>query len=121
MTKFQFDSAREAEAARAFLVTVAVGRERHFDAGEELTELVRSDNLEPVGLIQARRDKPDPATYLGSGKIEEIKTVCEKCDRKATMNLRTVDGKAVYEGDQVQIGDSEYHAVCSYHHANWGE
>lgn len=54
-------------------------------------------------------------------KIEEIKTVCEKCDRKATMNLRTIDGKAVYEGDQVQIGDSEYHAVCSYHHANWEE
>lgn len=77
MTKFQFDSAREAEATRAFLVTVAVGRERHFDAGEELTELVRSDNLEPVGLIQARRDKPDPATYLGSGKIEEIKMLAK--------------------------------------------
>lgn len=77
MTKFQFDSAREAEAARAFLVTVAVGRERHFDAGEELTELVSSDNLEPVGLIQARRDKPDPATYLGSGKIEEIKMLAK--------------------------------------------
>ena len=72
MAKFQFDGAREAEAARAFLVTVAVGRSRHFDAGEELTELVRSDGLEPVGLMQARRDKPDPATYLGSGKIEEI-------------------------------------------------
>lgn len=77
MTKFRFDSTREAEAARAFLVTVAVGRERHFDAGEELTELVRSDNLEPVGLIQARRDKPDPATYLGSGKIEEIKMLAK--------------------------------------------
>ena len=58
-------------------MTVAVGRERHFDAGEELTELVRSDNLEPVGLIQARRDKPDPATYLGSGKIEEIKMLAK--------------------------------------------
>lgn len=53
-------------------MTVALGRERHFDAGEELTELVRSDGLEPVGLMQARRDKPDPATYLGSGKIDEI-------------------------------------------------
>lgn len=72
MAKFQFDSAREAEAARAFLVTVALGRQRQFDAGEELTELVLSDGLQPVGLMQARRDKPDPATYLGSGKIEEI-------------------------------------------------
>ena len=73
MTKFQFDSAREAQAARAFLVTVALGRPALADAAEELSELVRSDALEPVGLLQARRDKPDPATYLGSGKIEEIK------------------------------------------------
>lgn len=72
MAKFQFDSAREQEASRAFLVTVSLGRETHFDAGEELTELVRSDNLLPVGLMQARRDKPDAATYLGSGKIDEI-------------------------------------------------
>lgn len=73
MAKFQFDSAREAKAARAFLVTVAIGRPSLADAAEEMTELVRSDALEPVGLMQARRDKPDPATYLGSGKIEEIK------------------------------------------------
>lgn len=88
MTKFQFDSAREAEAARAFLVTVAVGRERHFDAGEELTELVRSDNLEPVGLIQARRDKPDPATYLGSGKIEEIKMLAKGARADCIVSMR---------------------------------
>ncbi len=80
MAKFQFDSAREAEAARAFLVTVALGRDRHFDAGEELTELVRSDDLEPVGLMQARRDKPDPATYLGSGKIEEISELAKAAE-----------------------------------------
>ena len=77
MAKFPFDSAREAEAARAFLVTVALGRPVLTDAAEELTELVRSDALEPVGLMQARRDKPDPATYLGSGKIEEIKGLAE--------------------------------------------
>lgn len=77
MTKFQFESAREAEAVRAFLVTVAVGRDRFFDAGEELTELVKSDGLEPVGLVQARRDKPDAATYLGSGKVEEIKALAK--------------------------------------------
>ena len=77
MAKFQFDSAREAEAARAFLVTVALGRPALAHAAAELTELVRSDALQPVGLMQARRDKPDPATYLGSGKIEEIKGLAE--------------------------------------------
>ena len=77
MAKFQFDSAREAQASRAFLVTVSIGRQLPFDAGEELAELVRSDGLEPVGLMQARRDKPDAATYLGSGKIEEIKNLAK--------------------------------------------
>ena len=31
-----------------------------------------SDGLEPCGITEAHRDRPDPATYLGSGKIEEI-------------------------------------------------
>ncbi len=82
MTKFLFESAREAELPRAFLVTVALGRERHFDAGEELTELVRSDGLEVVGLMQVRRDKPDPATYLGSGKIEEIEALAKAANAR---------------------------------------
>lgn len=32
----------------------------------------------PVGLTEAHRDKPDPATYLGSGKIEEIATAARE-------------------------------------------
>ncbi len=32
--------------------------------------MAASDGLEPCGLMQAKRDKPDPATFLGSGKIE---------------------------------------------------
>jgi hypothetical protein len=35
--------------------------------------------------------------------IEEIKTICH-CGKKATMNMRIVDGKAIYEGDQVVVG-----------------
>ncbi|MFT9003172.1 MAG: thymidine kinase [Liquorilactobacillus hordei] len=49
-------------------------------------------------------------------KIEEIKTVCQFCNRKATMQLRMVDGKPVYEGEQVQIGGNEsYVSVCRDH------
>lgn len=77
MTKFRFESAREAERPRAFLVTAAVGRTVYADAAEELAELVTSDGLDVAGALSARRDKPDPATYLGSGKIEEIKALAE--------------------------------------------
>lgn len=75
MTKFRYESAREAEPTRAFLVTAAIGRTVWADAGDELAELVRSDDLVPAGFLAARRDKPDAATFLGSGKIEEIKNL----------------------------------------------
>ncbi|MEE1296421.1 MAG: thymidine kinase [Bifidobacterium sp.] len=49
-------------------------------------------------------------------KIEEIKTICQWCDRKATMNLRVSDGFPVRDGAQVQIGGSEsYISVCRRH------
>ncbi len=77
MTVFQIDQAKEI-VPRAYLVCVATGRVNHPDAPEELTELVRSDGLDPVGMMLAKRDKPDPATYLGSGKIEELKYEVEE-------------------------------------------
>ena len=50
--------------------------------------------------------------------IEEIKTTCHFCNSKATQNLKTTGGKAVYEGEQIQIGDEEYFSVCRYHYYN---
>ena len=47
--------------------------------------------------------------------IEEIKTICAKCNHKAIMNLRTVNGKPVTEGDQIVIGDTEYISLCRKH------
>ncbi|GIQ67243.1 thymidine kinase [Xylanibacillus composti] len=46
-------------------------------------------------------------------KIEEIKTICWYCDRKATMVIRLRDGVPVNEGEQIQIGGNEdYKPVC---------
>lgn len=52
-------------------------------------------------------------------KILEKKTVCEVCNRKATMNLRTVNNVAVYEGEQIVVGDEEYHPTCRKCWLNW--
>jgi thymidine kinase len=45
--------------------------------------------------------------------IEEIKTVCWYCDKKAIMNMRCKDGQPVFEGAQIQVGGNEsYIPVC---------
>lgn len=54
---------------------------------------------------------------LYADKIEELKTICWFCHKKAMMNLRMVDGKPEYEGEQIQIGGNEaYYPVCRKHY-----
>ena len=57
------------------------------------------------------------ALLIYADKIEEMKTLCSFCGRKATMNLRLNDGVPVYQGAQVQIGgDDSYLPVCRRHY-----
>ena len=54
---------------------------------------------------------------LLADKIEEMKTICWFCHKKAIMNLRVHDGKAVYTGEQIAIGGNEtYYPVCRKHY-----
>lgn len=56
---------------------------------------------------------------LLADKIDEIKTICHYCKKKATMVLRMEDGKPTYDGAQVQIGGNEsYTSVCRNHYFN---
>lgn len=46
--------------------------------------------------------------------IKELKTIC-KCGQKATQNLRTLNGLAIFEGNQILIdgeSDIQYEGVC---------
>lgn len=55
--------------------------------------------------------------FLLADKLDEIKTICQYCSKKATMVLRTQDGKPTYEGEQIQIGGNEtYIPVCRKHY-----
>ena len=54
---------------------------------------------------------------LYADKIEEMKTICWYCHKKAIMNLRMINGKPIYTGDQIQIGGNEsYVPVCRKHY-----
>ncbi len=72
MVDFQYKKGAEGPL-KVWLVSVAIGREIHRDAALELDELATSCGYQVVGLTEARREKPDPKFFLGSGKIEEIK------------------------------------------------
>ena len=45
--------------------------------------------------------------------LEELKTIC-RCGRKAVFNARTIDGRFVFDGDQVAIDGREvtYESLC---------
>jgi len=46
--------------------------------------------------------------------LEELKTIC-RCGRKALFNGRTIDGRFVFDGDQVaiELGDVIYESLCA--------
>ena len=53
--------------------------------------------------------------------VEEIKSMCSRCDNKATTHLRLINNKAVFEGESCIVGDitgeEKYLSVCQecYH------
>ncbi len=44
---------------------------------DELEELAKTAGAEVVARMTQKRDKPDNATYIGSGKLEELKMFCD--------------------------------------------
>ena len=68
----------EEKITRALLVTVDCGK---FDAEsslEELCELVKSAGAEPVMTVLQKLDRPETATFVGTGKLEEITEICSQ-------------------------------------------
>ena len=47
------------------------------DSLDELAELIETAGSEAVGTVIQRRLSPDPRTYVGTGKVEEIKHLLE--------------------------------------------
>jgi GTP-binding protein HflX len=73
VTPHQPDPAPGAEPERGFLVAVlAQGVDEHEELGE-MHELLRTAGVEPVGELVQRRPAPDPRTYVGKGKLVDLK------------------------------------------------
>jgi GTP-binding protein HflX len=57
--------------------TTEAETERHLD---ELALLVATAGADVVARVQQRREVPDPATYIGRGKADELRLVSESSD-----------------------------------------
>jgi GTP-binding protein HflX len=66
---------------RAFLVGVEIHGQSHLltleDSLNELSLLCDTAGLEVVGELTQKMDRPNPETFIGSGKVEELKALAE--------------------------------------------
>src|SRR5438552_3704144 len=73
VTLHQPDPSPGAEPERGFVLAVLA---RGIDAEEELAELrelARTAGVEPVAQLVQQRQRPDARTYVGKGKVDELK------------------------------------------------
>jgi GTP-binding protein HflX len=103
---------------RVFLVGVGMKRASHvpgIDAGDaerasldELAELARSAGAQVAGSIFQMRDKIDPATVIGRGKIEEVKIEAHLQDAPLIVfdrNLTPTQLRNLEEGTECRVID----------------
>jgi len=86
---------RETQSRRPDGTTVGRAKQRAYAIGalqegddlSELRELLRTAGVATVGQAVQHRDQPHPNTYLGPGKLEEVKDAAKRADA----NLIAVD------------------------------
>ena len=76
---------KEAKGNRAVLVGLnafSLSREENADeeSMEELAALLETAGGETVGVVTQSKDSPDPRTFIGEGKVAEVKELVEAAD-----------------------------------------
>ncbi len=67
----------EIKPERAVLAGADTGEYNIDSSFDELTELAKTAGAEVVARFSQRREKPDAATFIGSGRLAELKLFCE--------------------------------------------
>ncbi len=73
-----FDRPDSGEGAVLVHIDFPEGADR--EDPREFDELVRSAGCAPLALITGSRSAPDPRTYIGKGKLEEVREAVEFCE-----------------------------------------
>ena len=99
---------------RAFLVGVELRQEDDLlsinDSLDELALLADTAGLEVVGLVTQRMKSPNPKTFIGMGKVEEVKALVEEVQADIIVFDEELSGRHLRElekifGDRIRIID----------------
>ena len=74
----------------------------------ELRELARTAGVEPVAELVQHRDRPDPRTYVGKGKLQELKEAFKGSGAESLIvddELSPVQQKALEDALQARVVD----------------
>lgn len=79
------------ERKRAVLVGVNIGADAQFDVSmQELAGLAEACGYEPADRITQRLSQPENATYIGPGKVQEVKEALYLCDAESVLVLNAL-------------------------------
>jgi len=79
---------------KAILVECIIGKSK--SRLEELERLARSRGYEVVGSLIQKRMKPDPAYYIGKGKVKELKDLIEKTGANTVIFANTLKASQAF-------------------------
>lgn len=74
------ENTNDGKKNKAILAAIDFKREKEIsfeDSIDELKELAKACNLEVLDILTQKKDKPENSTYLGIGKLEELKLLIE--------------------------------------------
>ncbi|MBR6050096.1 MAG: GTPase HflX [Clostridia bacterium] len=75
-----FDKTEKAVCVLVSVVPKGANESEYEASLEELARLADTAGAEVYAKMVQQKENPDPATYIGSGKLEELKTLCDGGD-----------------------------------------
>ncbi len=108
MTAHQPDPAPGAEPERGFVIAVLAQGVSPADELAELEELARTARVEPARSLVQHRARPDPRTYVGKGKLAELKETYPDSEAEVLLvddELTPVQQRALENALQARVVD----------------
>jgi GTP-binding protein HflX len=108
VTAHQPDPAPGAEPERGFVLAVLAQGAVPAQELAELEELARTAGVEPVDSLTQHRARPDPRSYVGKGKLTELKEVYPASQAEVLLvddELSPVQQRALEDALQARVVD----------------